>query len=359
MSVFADEYVGAMWIDNEGKVMSFTESMATLGLSPECVGRPWKNALPNLQADKNHAPHIQEAYRLEHRGESYEVVVLPHRARGTSSVLVRRLNSADALRDLARRLDKQATLTDLVAGIAHEINNPLTCISGWLQLLLDDAKTPQGQPTEEAATLRMLLEEAGRVSRIVSNLLNYARPSRPRRELIRLDYLLAEILELVEYQMRNRNIVIERRIKGPIPSIVGDPAAFKQVFLNLIINAKHAMPEGGRLVAEVGAADDEVYVRIEDSGVGIAPENAERVFERGFTTRGGQGGTGLGLPVAKEIVEAHGGTIRVESEPGRGAAFTLTLPAYQHSENERRPMRRWLETESAAAPTAAAAADTN
>jgi len=359
MSSIAHDCVGDIIIDREGRIVSFSDSMQPLGLTLGHMGHPWREAIPDAEPQRPSLPAAIETFRFSRAGTDYEMVVFPqacaHGAWQQASAIVRRLGEADGLRDMARRLDKQSSLTDLVAGIAHEINNPLTCINGWLQLLLDDAVGADGEPEEEAATLRMLLEEAQRVSKIVSNLLNYARPARPKQEPIRLDLLLEEILELVEYQMRNRNINIERRFKGPISPVVADPAALKQVFLNLIINAKHAMPKGGALLAEVGMAGDEVYVRIEDSGIGIPAENLSRVFERGFTTRSDNGGTGLGLPVTKEIVESHGGRIGVESEFGRGACFTIRLPVQKCSAPDAMPVRRWLQSEDAK-PAAAVAA---
>ena len=352
MSAHLHDCIGDILIDGLGKIISFSGSLSSLGLDTAHVGLPWQNAFPGLQSHDAPGPDGEveppAVYRLDRDGETYQMAVHRHIQLGdaapVASITVHSISATASLSQLARRLDKQATLTDLVAGIAHEINNPLTCITGWLQLLLDDAKEPDGEARGDAATLVMLLEEANRVSKIVTNLLNYARPSRPKQVSLQLDLLLDEILELVEYQMRNRNIVIERRFHGPIAPIMGDPAGLKQVFLNLIINARNAMPKGGSLLAEVGMGNGQVEVRIEDSGVGIPADHLCKVFERGFTTRGDQGGTGLGLPVTKEIVEAHGGSIDVQSQPGHGALFTIRVPVKQRQAHDAMPVRRWLQS---------------
>ena len=122
--------------------------------------------------------------------------------------------------------------------------------------------------------------------------------------------------------------------------MLGDPGELRQAFLNLVINAKHAMPDGGTLAVDVHVAGDDVEIGVQDSGTGIAPQDLPKVFTRGFTTKTDQGGTGLGLPVCRDIVRRHDGTISVESDEGRGTAFTIRLPlptTQEQESSERRP----------------------
>lgn len=179
--------LGNIVVNEQGRVLSFSEALSRVGVGTEHLGRPWHDALPGIEevrlADADNAASTAKAYRLTRGGETYDLAVHrqihQHAQGGSFCIAVSRAAEREALTSLAFRLDKQATLADLVAGIAHEINNPLTFISGWLQLMLSDGDASGGTGIVDRETLHMLEQEVDRVARIVSNLLNFARPAQP------------------------------------------------------------------------------------------------------------------------------------------------------------------------------------
>jgi two-component system, NtrC family, sensor kinase len=229
--------------------------------------------------------------------------------------------------------DKMAGLGQLVSGIAHELNNPLTGIMGFAQLLLGRGLT---QP--QAADARLIYEEAERASRIVKNLLLFARDSRPERDRVQLNEIVEKTLALRNYELRVENIALSIDLDASLPTIVGNPAQLQQVFLNLIVNAEQAIRQG--------AGEGSIYVRtwqpsrgrvaleIADTGPGIPADVMPRIFDPFFTTKPAGLGTGLGLSIAIGILKAHGGEISVDSTPGHGAAFRLELPEAERSAGE-------------------------
>lgn len=344
-----DGSLGAVVVDESGMVAAFGESLAQIGLERQHLGRPWwdvASQLGRISPDPSSEDSDgRDAYHLACNGDVYELTL--HRqvcAKGASPhscIVVDRVTDRDTLSRQSLRLDKQATLAGLVAGIAHEINNPLTYISGWLQMMLADA---EAEDSEDASTLQMLTQEADRVAKIVSNLLSYSRPAPPTVKLVKVDGLINEVVELVEYQLRNRRIQVTRQFQSDAPKVAVDPSSLKQVLLNLIINAKQAMPDGGRLEMTTEADDERVQIRIADTGVGIRPELLPRVFERGFTTKDEDGGSGLGLHVCREVIEGHGGAIDVESEIESGTVFTIRLPLRRAQDEESQPVRQWIQS---------------
>lgn len=222
--------------------------------------------------------------------------------------------------------DKMAGLGQLVSGIAHELNNPLTGIMGFAQLLLGRGLT---QP--QAADARLIYEEAGRAARIVKNLLLFARDARPERDRVQLNEIVEKTLALRNYELRVENISLSMDLDASLPPIIANPAQLQQVFLNLVVNAEQAIRQG--------AGEGSIYVRtwqpsrgrvaleIVDTGPGIPADVMPRIFDPFFTTKPAGLGTGLGLSIAFGILQAHGGVISVDSTPGHGAAFRVELPA--------------------------------
>jgi len=344
-----DGSLGAVVVDESGMVAAFGEPLAQIGLEREHLGRPWWEVASQLGAispdPSSRDTDGRDVYRLTRNGHVYELAL--HRqvcAKGASPhtcIVVGRVTDRDTLSREWLRLDKQATIAGLVAGIAHEINNPLTYISGWLQMMLADA---EAEGSEDAPTLQMLTQEADRVAKIVSNLLSFSRPAPPTVKRVTVDGLINEVVELVEYQLRNRRIQVERQFQRDVPEVAVDPSSMKQVLLNLIINAKQAMPEGGRLEVSTEADGEQVQIRIADTGAGIRPELVRHVFERGFTTKDEEGGSGLGLHVCREVIEGHGGSIDFESEFGSGTVFTIRLPLRQTQDKESQAVRQWRQS---------------
>jgi signal transduction histidine kinase len=218
--------------------------------------------------------------------------------------------------------DQLASLGQLAAGLAHEIKNPLAGIQGALELLREE--------TGDEGTGRLygeMLAELERVNGILQRLLESGRPAPLRLARTDLGRLLADIVSLLRPSMRRLRVEL-RADSGPaLPPVLVDAAKLRQVLVNLIQNAAEAMAEhGGHVTVRAGAFPDQesVVVTVEDDGPGIAPDHLGRLFEPFFTTK--LGGTGLGLPISKSIVEQHGGRLEVSSEPGKGTTFLLLLP---------------------------------
>lgn len=218
-----------------------------------------------------------------------------------------------------RRADRLAALGELSAGMAHEIRNPLASIRGTAEILRDGIKTDD--PRSEFATI--LIREVDRLNRVVADFLNFAKPASAERTRIDLVAALGEVLELTRLAAAKKGIVVSR-VGLPSLELVADGNQLKQAFLNLILNAFEAMPEGGKLTMTTRAGDGEASLAFADSGSGIPSEHLARIFSPFFTTR--RDGTGLGLAITHRIIAGHGGRIEVASTPGVGTTFTVILP---------------------------------
>jgi signal transduction histidine kinase len=224
---------------------------------------------------------------------------------------------------------KLAAVGELAAGVAHEINNPLTSIIGFTRLLLDDLPPDH----EMRADLEIIDREAARTRRIVQSLLDFARTSEPLLAPVDLNTLVDEAIMLVCTRTVLARVSMEKNLSS-LPSVMLDTNQMKQVLVNLLNNAVQAMPGGGNLTVVTRLTEREIEgvshpmaaVEIRDSGVGIPAENLGRIFDPFFTTKEVGQGTGLGLSVSYSIVEKHNGRIEVESVPGRGSIFSVLLP---------------------------------
>jgi signal transduction histidine kinase len=220
--------------------------------------------------------------------------------------------------------EKMTALGELVAGVAHEINNPLSTIMGYTQLLL-----ARGVPAEIQRRLDIVHSEANRLAKIVRNLLTFARKHPPEKKHLGLNGIIEKTLELKAYHFRASQIIVEKDLAADLPATMLDFHQIQQVVLNLLNNAEQAIVEvkrGGTLRLTTRQAGDRIECRIADDGPGVPPEIAERIFEPFFTTKKEGKGTGLGLSLCYGIIQEHGGSIRVECGPGQGATFVIDLP---------------------------------
>lgn len=234
------------------------------------------------------------------------------------------------LRIAQQRLIQSERLTavgELVAGVAHELNNPLTAVLGFASILQEVA------PAEYQHDLTMIVESATRARRIVQNLLTFARQRESHLEEVDLNLAVRQVLSLLAYQMRTHTITVEERLHPQLPVTIADATAIKQVVLNLLNNAQQALVgwSGQRTIVvttgvEVRENRQWLVLEIADTGPGIAPEHLPRIFEPFFTTKPVGEGTGLGLSICYGIVRQYHGDIRVQSTPGKGAIFTVKLP---------------------------------
>jgi signal transduction histidine kinase len=226
--------------------------------------------------------------------------------------------------DQILRTRRLAAIGSLGAGIAHELNNPLTAVAGFISL----ARKQLGDSSPQSETLKQALEQTRRVSKIVSDLRQFAEQERTdggRR--FPLEQPVLSALDLYAEEMRKKRIELRRDLKPGLREAQGDPVQIQQVVAHLVQNAIAAMPEGGELrIALTDVAGDALKLTVSDSGKGIPPEMRERIFDPFFSTKD-KAGVGLGLSISHSIVEAHHGRILVDSIEGRGATFTVVLPA--------------------------------
>ncbi|HET7045601.1 MAG TPA: ATP-binding protein [Gaiellaceae bacterium] len=217
---------------------------------------------------------------------------------------------------------KLAAIGELSAGVAHEINNPLFAILGLVGFLLEEAAP--GTKTHER--LELIQTTANEIKQITRALLDFARESPDERRVVALDEVVRETVGLIRRTSASKGVEIEDPSGDGVFLVDGSPNELKQIFLNLLANARQAMPGGGRISIGLAEEPGHVTATVADTGPGIEPDLLQRIFEPFFTTRHDSGGTGLGLSVSVGIAESHGGSLTAASEPGAGACFTLRLP---------------------------------
>lgn len=241
------------------------------------------------------------------------------------------LSNAQLVADLKQvqtqllQTEKMSALGMLVSGVAHELNNPLTSVVGYTQLLLSSEPD-----AERRRMLGRVASEAERAGRIVQNLLTFSRKHKSEKQPTDINEVLDQVLDLRAYELHVSNVELVRRLSPGLPSVVVDRHQIQQVFLNLLTNAEHAVkhvPRRGRLVVETREHDGRIRVVVSDNGHGISSDNLGKVFLPFFTTKEVGQGTGLGLSICYGIVQEHGGTIDVESRDGEGASFVVEIPA--------------------------------
>jgi two-component system NtrC family sensor kinase len=227
--------------------------------------------------------------------------------------------------ELERRLvqaDKLSSIGLLAAGVAHEVNTPLAVISTYAQML---AKQVSGDD-QKSKLLEKIAKQTFRASEIVNSLLNFSRTSSTDFVDIDLNKVIRETLSLIEHQLKKAAVELRLSFDENLPVIRGNAGKLQQVFLNLCLNARDAMDGGGILALRTWSDGELVRVDVSDTGQGIPPENLARIYDPFFTTKAARKGTGLGLSVSYGIVQEHGGTIEVQSQPGLGARFHLDFP---------------------------------
>lgn len=251
---------------------------------------------------------------------------------GSAAIAIENARLYEAERDLRQMVEqsqlqlaqteKLAATGRLAASLAHEINNPLQAIHNSLQLMLSFQLTPQ----EQKEYLEIAEEEIERLMGLVSSILEFAHPPQREVHLTKLNQIVGKVLRLAGKYLQHRHIRVESQLADDLPPTMGAADELEQVFINLVLNAVDAMPEGGTLrISSRLCADGRLAVTFADTGHGIAPENVDHIFEPFFSTR--EDGTGLGLTVSHNVIERHGGEIGVQSDVGDGATFTIWLPA--------------------------------
>lgn len=220
--------------------------------------------------------------------------------------------------------EKLSAVGQFVAGVAHELNNPLTSVIGFSELLSQTDTNEKIRPH-----LQLIAKSAHRCHKIVQSLLSFSRQHAPERRLIQLGSVVDDVLEIMAYDLRTSNVEIVRDIPDGLPPILGDPHQLQQVFVNILGNARQALEpfrRDGQIVIRARVDAGVMRLEFQDNGPGIRPENVSRIFDPFFTTKPVGKGTGLGLSLSYGLIQEHGGKIRVQSEPGYGAMFIIELP---------------------------------
>jgi len=222
--------------------------------------------------------------------------------------------------------EKLAAMGQMLAGVAHELNNPLTAILGVTELIREREDLEQSLQRQLDLTHR----QARRAARIVQNLLEFSRPASPQKKPVDLNAVIERTLQLHEHSLRKNNIEVDFHARSGIPEVVGDANQLVQVFLNLLLNAEQAIREireSGRIQIRLASSGRRVSITVQDDGIGVKAEAIPRIFDPFYTTKRPGGGTGLGLSICMSILREHGGAIEAEPLPAGGSAFTVYLPA--------------------------------
>ena len=217
--------------------------------------------------------------------------------------------------------EKLAALGQLSASVAHEINNPLGIIKNYLQILSENTD----EDDSNQHNLEMIKEEVNRIARIVKSLLDFSRPEKNKMTIVDLSATLKQTISLLDKEFLSKSIKIKKELPDNLSPVMGSEDQLKQVFLNLLVNSKDFMPQGGEVIISARNTDQSVEIEFSDTGCGIPEENIPRIFEPFFTTKQEGKGTGLGLWICYGIMQRHGGTIQVRRKE-KGTSFRLTFP---------------------------------
>lgn len=287
-----------------------------------CEGCP----LPNAKATGEPAPsHLKnKIHDRDFQANAYPFV--DEKGEQISTVMYYRdLTEELRLKQEIIQQEKMAAIGMLAGGVAHEVNNPLGGVLAFTQLLLQKVE-PRSEMQQD---LKEIEQAAVRCKKIVQDLLDFSRVSKEReKSMVQINTLLEKVLPFIQMEIRSLNIDVQTELAPDLPEIKAVPDRLQQVFLNLMTNACHAMPKGGRLKLRTGweANDQMVWVQVEDTGVGITKANHTRIFEPFFTTKEPGKGTGLGLSISYRIIQELGGHLEVASQEGKGTTVTVRLP---------------------------------
>jgi signal transduction histidine kinase len=244
----------------------------------------------------------------------------------TSEQLVKLNRELQGSFEQIKRADRLSAIGQLAASLAHEIRNPLAAIDGAANLI-ESAHTPDGM---RRGSLAVIHKEIQRLNRLLTNLLDFARPRKPDFQFVEPSRLIDSIINLTGHSAEQKGIALRKDIPEPVPPFECDPEQMKQVILNLAINAVQAMPAPGEVVLSAHQLDSSVTISVRDQGPGVEEENLEKIFNPFFTTK--EAGTGLGLSVVYQIVTQHRGIVKTERNPDGGMTFSVVIPMRQRRE---------------------------
>ncbi|HYX70112.1 MAG TPA: ATP-binding protein, partial [Terriglobales bacterium] len=333
--------VGVLAVDLADRIEFWNSQMEVMYALPraQAVGQPLSTVFPAAFAEEFYRVrptagiHNLYKFRMETSAGDTRITNVAIAPLVTKKFqVVGRLIIVD---DITERIDLESQLTQaekmssiglLAAGVAHEVNTPLAVISSYAQMLSKQVQDDE----KKSALLEKITRQTFRASEIVNNLLNFSRTSGTEFGAVSLNKVIKDTLTLLEHQLKTSRIKVQDELADDLPAIHGNAGKLQQVFLNLFLNARDAMPSGGTLTVATSNGSS-VQVLVADTGSGIAQEHIHRIYDPFFTTKNGtQGGqprgTGLGLAVTYGIIQEHAGKIRVESQPGEGTRFYLQFP---------------------------------
>jgi len=337
---------GIVVLDLEGRVVRWNRAMESLDGRPRLsvLGRTLDGVLPEafldalrgslVLGDHEEIAHIYKLHLPSADGRSLmvNVSVAPFQSapgeRCGTILILDDVTARVRLEEQLQHTEKMASVGLLAAGVAHEVNTPLAGISSYTQLLRGqlDETDPRQQVLEK------IEKQSFRAAKIINGLLNFSRSSGTEFEQVDVNRVLIDVLSLVEHQLEGSRIRVRKELAAELPCVRGNANRLQQVFFNLVLNARDAMPSGGWLTLATSGENGSVLVEVKDTGHGIRREHIRRIYDPFFTTKGMGRGTGLGLSVSYGIVQEHGGAIFVDSTPGQGTTFQVTLPALTVSE---------------------------
>ena len=350
-SIVESVNVGLLAVDKSGRITrcnsTFEEMLdipreeAVGKLVEEIFDESFAVNLENILGQTRwHLTEVRNAYKLYTTSLNgkpliLNVAVAPLRSVSENQtgaiVVLENVSSRIKLEETLQQSEKLSSIGLLAAGVAHEVNTPLTGVSSYTQMLLE--MIPETDPKH--VLLQKMHKQTERASHIVGNLLNFSRTGNSSDfNEIDINKLLNDTLQLLEPQMRKSQVEIEKIYADIPPKIFGNAGKLQQVFTNLILNARDAMIAGGKITLTTVSDDEQVTIEVSDTGEGISPENLSKIYDPFFTTKDVGSGTGLGLAVSYGIVQEHAGSIEAESELGNGTTFRVVFPV-AHEQKQR------------------------
>ena len=335
--------IGLLAVDRNGKIVACNEQAQGLftGSCPDAVGRNAGDLLPSafsqlLERINARTGLVEEdiAVSSEKDGtQIWESVAAAFADEDVPEGIILLARNVTAIRQLEKEVARSRHLNaigSLAAGVAHEIRNPLSSIKGFAVYFRQRLSGNK----EDEETADIMIAETERLNRVISQLIEFARPLTLEKEQTSMTDLVRHTIKLVEAEARKNAVVIDIQAGGDLPPADIDPDKIKQVLLNIFLNALSAMPDGGRLSVELGAQEDNLAVTVSDTGTGIKKEDLPLIFDPYFTSK--PAGTGLGLAVVQKIMDAHGGIVHMESKAGSGTKVTLRFFIGKGDKNEKR-----------------------
>jgi two-component system NtrC family sensor kinase len=318
--------VGVIVEDVEGRIVGWNRALESLTdiNRHETLGRHIEEIIPAEFLQRlNDNRHL---YKQSWNGliANFSATSLVDKAGTTRGTLIIIDNITDRIRleDQLVQNEKLTSIGLLAAGVAHEVNTPLAVISSYSQMLRKEISPEDSR----YRLLEKITKQTFRASEIVNSLLNFSRTSATEFTEIDIHQVITETISLLEHQFKTARIHVERELRADCPMTFGNAGKLQQVFLNLFVNARDAMPSGGELRILTDSSDSKIEILVQDTGVGISRENVKKIYDPFFTTKAAGKGTGLGLSVSYGIIQEHAGNISVESKPGIGTSFRLELP---------------------------------